>query len=162
MRTLLLAIAFLITVSTCTAHAQALVVPPLVLPDVSLPMTHPIVDLDANDRAPRAGMLIDDDDLVAWRHEIERLRYELGAHQSLAIATCDLRVHEEVLRTTAASAELALHESLWTARVVELTAQLATARDREGPAWYEQPVLWTIVGAVLGGAVVGVIAGAVR
>lgn len=161
MRIALLTIGFLL-LSTCVARAQTLTVPPLVLPEVTIPETHPIVALDANERAPRDGMLIDDDDLVAWRHEIERLRYELGAHVSLAAATCDLRVHEEQSRTGAAQAEMALHESLWTARAQELTTALATARGREGPAWYEQPVLWTIVGAILGGAVVGVIAGAVR
>jgi hypothetical protein len=157
---ILIAIAFLLLISTCTAHAQT--VPPLELPDAQPTVTHPILDLDAGDRAPRAGMLIDDDDLVSWRQMIERLAYELGAQRSLATATCDLRVHEETLRTAAARAELALRDGLWTSRVEELAAQLDQARGRQGPAWYEQPLLWTVVGAILGGAVVGVIAGAVR
>ncbi len=160
---ILIPIAFLVLMSTCTARAQdTLTVPPLELPDAQPTVTHPILALDAGDRAPRTGMLIDDGDLVAWRQMIERLAYELGAQRSLAAATCDLRVHEEQSRTGAAQAEITLRESLWTARVTELTQALTTAREHEGPAWYEQPMLWTVVGAILGAAVVGVIAGAVH
>lgn len=140
-----------------TADAQDLVVP-----DVQLPVTGEILALDSGDRAPHAGMLIADEDLVAWRQAIERLTYRLVATVALDAQTCDLRVHEDASRTAAATDRLTLHDELWTQRATDLSTALAESRSRQGPAWYEQPLLWVVVGAILGGAVVGLIAGAVR
>jgi hypothetical protein len=148
------------------AHAQdtpATAPAPLTVPDVQLPVTGEILALDAGDRAPHAGMLILDDDLVAWRQTIERLAYRLGATIAMDAQTLSLRLDQEHARTTACEERVSLRDELWRARATELGAALATsqahANDR---GFWESPLLWTIVGAVLGGAVVGLIAGALR
>ena len=155
-------------VSNCTAEAQdapAVSAPaadvPLSIPDVQLPSTGEILALDAGERAPHDGMLIDDADLVAWRQMIERLTFQLAALRELDARTLALRLDEERARTRAADERTALRDELWRARAQELSASLATAQGRQGPAWYEQPLLWVVIGAVLGGALVGLIAHAI-
>lgn len=147
-------------VSDCTGVASAQE-PQLEVPDVQLPTTGEILALDAGDRAPRAGMLIEDADLVLWRQTIERLTFQLAALRELDARTLALRLDEERARTRAAEERTALRDELWRARAEEISAALSASRGREGPAWYEQPLLWLVVGAVLGGALVGLIASAI-
>lgn len=130
----------------------------LVVPDVSLPVGGEILALEAGERAPRAGMLIADDDLALWRREIERLTYRLAATVALDAQTLELRLDQERARAAAAEERATLRDELWRTRAEELGRSLTESRGREGPRWFEQPMLWTVVGAILGGAVVGLIA----
>lgn len=126
--------------------------------DVQLPPMGDVLALDAGDRAPHAGMLIGDDDLVVWRQAIERLQFQLQSERTVAAAVLEHKLAEERLRTAAATETLALHDRMWTDRVADLSRQLATAREHQGPAWYEQPGLWFGLGVLA--TVIAVVAAA--
>lgn len=134
----------------------------LVVPDAQLPTTGEILALDAGERAPHDGMLIADEDLVAWRQAIERLTFQLAALRELDARTLALRLDEERARTRAAEERVTLRDELWRDRAQELATALSAAQAQRGPAWYEQPLLWVVVGAILGGAVVGLVAAALN
>lgn len=136
---------------------------PITVPDVQLPVTSEILALDAGERAPHAGMLILDDDLEEWHRTIERLAYRLGATVAMDAQTLSLRLDQEHARTTACEERVSLRDELWRARATELGAALATSQAHASDrGFWESPFLWTVVGVVLGGAVVGLIAGALR
>lgn len=159
---LLIAVATFGLIECSHEPAFAQDVAPLVVPDVQLPASHEILALDSGDRAPRDGMLINDEDLVAWRQRIEQLTFQLAALRELDSRTLALRLDEERARTGAATDRASLRDELWRQRAAELSASLATAQAQaaRGPAWYDAPILWTLIGAVLGGALVGLIASA--
>lgn len=118
----------------------------------------PIVALDQGEKAPRAGMLIGQDDLVAWRLEIERLRYELDAVKDLHRDQTRVR-HELCLERIDAREEAQeVREELWRKRAAELGAQVkearAAAREAAKRGWWEHPALWASVGVVATTAVV--------
>lgn len=127
-------------------------------PDVQLPGGE-ILALEQGERAPRPGMLIGDEDLVAWRQTIERLSYQLAAERALAGQLLTARLEMERARTRAAEERLTLHETLWRQRAEELSRDLARARADSGPSWYESPILWFAGGVVV--TVVAVVAIAV-
>lgn len=109
-----------------------------------------ITALERDERAPFAGMLILDDELVAWRREIERLRFELVLLQQRADA---LRVSDAELaavRERAGAERLALRERLWTERAATLTRERDEARAHRGPRWWQRGALWLPVGIVVG------------
>lgn len=109
-----------------------------------------IVALDAGEAAPFEGMLIPDDELIAWRREIERLRNELVLIQQRADA---LRAADAVLadaRSRAGDERLALREALWTERATDLTRERDEARAQRGPRWWQRGALWLPVGIVAG------------
>ena len=110
-----------------------------------------IVALDQGERAPFAGMLVLDEDLVRWRHEIERLTFQLDSERTLAAAVLDSRIAMERANTQAAESRLELHTELWRAEAERLAAQ--AARQDE---WWRSPVLWFSVGVLV--AVVAVVA----
>lgn len=124
-------IAGILLTGTCLARAQ-------------------VTPLEAGASAPRAGMLIPDDRLIAWRHEIERLRFEL----QLATERCAmLRAADDQLdaaRQLAADEQAALRERLWGDRVRELTEERNQARARQGPRWWQRGAVWLPVGLVAG------------
>lgn len=117
-----------------------------------------IVALDATEPAPFTGMLIPDDELIAWRREIERLRFELLLLQQRADA---MRVADAALsaaHVAAGTERLELRERLWTERATELTRERNAARARQGPRWWQRGSLWLPVGLVVG-LIAGVVAG---
>lgn len=123
------------------------------------PETEPsIVALDQGERAPRAGMLIPQSDLVTWRLEIESLRYELEAvrdlHRDQARVRQELCLERLDLRDEAQEAR----EALWRERAAELGAQVREAREAAREAaergWWEHPALWASIGVVATTAVV--------
>lgn len=117
-----------------------------------------IVALERADPAPFAGMLVPDDVLMAWRHEIERLRFELdlttrrNADVSAAdAALCAARI--EALEDT-----IELRERLWNERAAELTVERDRARAERGPRWWQRGGFWLPVGVVIGAVTTAVIA----
>lgn len=116
-----------------------------------------IVALEDHEAAPFAGMLIPDDELVAWRREIERLRFELVLIQQRADAlrAADATLAEASRRV--GDERLALREELWTERATSLTRERDEARSRQGPRWWQRGSLWFPVGLAVG-AVIGVVA----
>lgn len=129
------------------------------VPEVELPVSGEIVALERGDRAPSAGMLILDADLVAWRHRIERLTFELHAERVTAAAICESRIEQERLRLAAAEDRLELRERLWGDEASRLAAELVTAREEAnaGPDFLEHPLLWFGTGfvvAALGGVAI--------
>lgn len=123
------------------------------VPDVELPMSGEIVALERGDRAPSAGMLILDADLVAWRHRIERLTFELHAERVTNAAICESRIEQERLRLAAAEDRLELRERLWGEEATRLAGELATAREaaNAGPDFLEHPLLWFGAGVLVTG-----------
>jgi hypothetical protein len=136
------------------AHAQDMPQLPDV-PEVQLETSGgSILALEQGQRAPRAGMLIADEDLAAWRLEIRRLRFQLDAQRNVFQLTMEARLEQERARTRAAEDRLELRDRLWGQRAQELSDQLAVSRADEGPAWYEHPVLWFAAGVACSVAIV--------
>lgn len=107
--------------------------------------------------APRDGLLIDAADLLQIRADYERLRYLLQRTTERDSEVCDVRVQIEQSRTAACGERVTLRDELWGQRQAELIAQLAAAEQRARQAahreWYEEPILWAVVGAVAVGVV---------
>lgn len=116
-----------------------------------------IVALDSGTPAPYAGMLVPDDELVAWRREIERLRFEVELARQRADA---LRAADAVLaeaRARAGDERLALSTELWTRRAADLTRERDEARAKRGPRWWQRGALWLPIGFIVGGSVVAIV-----
>lgn len=144
-------VAFLIAaLATPTAgHAQATTPAPTTDATASLPA--PTL-LHANERAPFEGELILQADLMRWAMQIETLRHQLELDGRTATERCDVRLSLEQARTTAASAETTLHDSLYAARIQELAAALTEARTNAVRQPWESPALWFAIGAVVAAA----------
>lgn len=117
-----------------------------------------IVALDQGEKAPRAGMLIGQEDLVTWRLEIERLRYELDAVKDLHLDQTRVRKELCLERIDAREEAQRVREELWRERAAELGAQVkearAAARAAAKRGWWEHPALWASVGVIATTAVV--------
>lgn len=126
------------------------------------PGTGRIVALRLRQPAPFAGLLIEQDDLVRWRLEIEGLRFQLDAERRRAEA--EEAVHQRLFdaRLTAAGERLELVQTLWQSRATELRQSLDDALQRAQREVWEHPVLWLAIGLALGviGTVVAVVAAA--
>lgn len=122
-----------------------------------LPDLGDILPLHRGTAAPRDGLLIDADDLLQIRQEYERMRYLLMRTTERDTQVCDVRVQVEHAHTEACGERLTLRDDLWGARQHELVQQIADAQQRANQAaqrqWYDQPILYLIIGA----AVVGLI-----
>jgi len=100
-------------------------------------------------RAPFTGQLMPQEDLLRWAGEIEALRHQLALDVRTERERCDVRLDLERARTTAAAETLTLHETLWRTRVEELATALTQARTNAVREWWESPVLWFALGAVV-------------
>lgn len=133
------------------APASAQAVPDVELPEPRL--------LREGERAPFTGQLMAQEDVLRWAATIEDLQHRLELDVRTERERCDVRLELERARTTAAGETLALHDTLWTDRVAELTRALTEARRSATREWYESPALWFAIGAVVAtGAVIAVAA----
>jgi hypothetical protein len=125
-------------------------------PEEDAPAEGQIVALRLRQPAPFAGLLLEQEDLVRWRLEIESLRYRLTADHERAAA--ELQVHLDLgeQRLVAERARRALVEELWTQRAAELRGALDEALRRAERGPWEQPVLWLVIGLAVGAAAVAV------
>jgi len=119
--------------------------------------TQEILPLRRGTAAPRDGLLIDASDLLQIRADYERLRYLLARTTERDAETCEVRVEMERARIGACEERLRLRDELWTARQAELVALVTEAREQARQAaergWYENPIIYFIVGAVVVGLV---------
>ena len=115
-----------------------------------------IAALRAGQRAPWAGLLIVQEDLVRWRLEIERLRFRLRVDVEALTARHGVELQLMEGRVTAERERTDLHDTLWQDRANGLAAELAAERVTE---WYEHPTLWYVLGAVTVVVVVVAVAG---
>ncbi len=109
-----------------------------------------IVALRLRQPAPFAGLLIEQDDLVRWRLEIERLRFELDAERRRAAA--ELEVHRGLFERHLALSNdrLTLVQSLWEERATELQQSLQQALERAERDLWEQPGFSVAIGLAIG------------
>jgi hypothetical protein len=157
MRTICLLLSLLLPV---TALAQEVVPPPPAAPVVeefALPEPGDLVPLRRGAAAPRDGLLIDAEDMLRISQEYDRMRYLLTRTAERDAETCGVRVEMERARIGACEERLRLRDELWTARQAELAALVAEAREQARHAaergWYENPVLWFVVGVAATGLV---------
>lgn len=142
-----------------TALAQEVPAPPPAAPEEEFRLPEPddYVPLRRGAAAPHDGLLIEAADMLQIHQEYERMRYLLTRTAERDIELCDVRVEMERARLTACNERLMLRDDLWTARQAELTAQIVEARAEARRAaergWYENVVLWFVVGVVATGAV---------
>jgi hypothetical protein len=120
---------------TCEVHAQP---------------AAPVTALEAGDTAPFRGMLLLDEDLLAWRREIERLRFEVQLVDQRCEALRSADDELDLARATAAAERQALQDRLWSERVADLIRDRDAAREREGPRWWQRGALWLPIGLVVG------------
>ncbi len=122
-----------------------------------LPEPSEVLPLRRGTPAPRDGLLIDASDLLQIRAEYERLRFLLTRTTERDAEVCGVRVQIEHAHVTACEERLTLRDDLWGARQQELLQQVAAAQERANRAaergWWEAPILWTIIGAVVVGVV---------
>lgn len=130
---------------------------PLPLPAVELPAVGDTLALEANTRAPWAGMLVRDEDLFALQSAVMTSRLALDNTHRLYLEA--LAGRTSLLETAERSCvdRVALHDTLWRERRDELATSLQEAQRRAdaGPAWFVHPVTWLIIGAIAGGVLVG-------
>lgn len=129
-----------LTVALATNSAAAQEVPAIETPEV--------IALDQNERAPFAGMLVVDSDLIEWRMTIERLRFQLESERTFASGVLSASVAREQVATHAAEDRLTLHEALWRTEAERLARELAAAQTRSDE-WWRSPVLWFSVGMLV-------------
>lgn len=115
-----------------------------------------VVHLSASERAPFTGMLIQTEDLVRWRLEIERLRQQLAGDADMNARRLTLLERRAAVDLEACEARLTLHTGLYEARIREVATEMAqqSANDRRAirrlGAW---SVLWFVAGAIVGSVV---------
>jgi len=152
MRTLSILLSILLPV---TALAQEVPPPPAAAPveEFRLPEPGEILPLRRGTAAPRDGLLIDAEDMLRISQEYDRMRYLLTRTAERDAETCEVRVEMERARIGACEERLRLRDELWTARQAELAALVAEAREQARHAaergWYENPVLWFVVGVAV-------------
>ena len=128
----------------------------------------PVVDLadveylEPGERAPWAGWLVHEEAYGFALLRIDILEHRLVADVAAAEAVCVQRLAIADAHTLAARDTGELRERLLRERGAELAAALAEAQSQRGPAWYQEPALWVVIGAVLGGVVVGALAAALE
>jgi hypothetical protein len=118
-----------------------------------------IVALDEGARAPFAGLLIEEQDLVGWRLRIEQLEHRLTLDVTTETRRCDVRLDLERERTRAVGDVATLRERLWRDRVGQLAGELRDAREDARPSWIESPLLWYVAGVASAVLVVWGVAG---
>jgi hypothetical protein len=120
---------------------------------LQLPATGDILPLRRGQAAPQDGLLIDAHDLLDIQQSYERMRFLLGLTHDRDVQLGDVRVQMEQARTRAAEERLTLHDTLWADRQAELVASLQAAQQQAQHAaerqWFESPILWAAIGAVL-------------
>lgn len=115
-----------------------------------------VTALEVGAPAPYQGMLVPDERLIAWRREIERLRFELqlATERCAMLRAADTQL--DAARELAARQQADLRERLWGDRVRTLTEERNEARAKQGPRWWQRGAVWLPVGLVVG-IVAGVI-----
>lgn len=148
---------FLSLLLPITALAQETPVAPPPAEEFALPEPGDLVPLRRGTAAPRDGLLIDAGDMLRISQEYDRMRYLLTRTAERDAETCGVRVEMERARIGACEERLRLRDELWTARQTELVALVTEAREQARRAaergWYENPVIYFIVGAVVVGLV---------
>jgi hypothetical protein len=102
-----------------------------------------IASLGRGQRAPFAGLLIAQEDLVRWRLEIERLRFRLRVDLDALRARHVVETRLAEGRVEAADDRTELHDQLWEEQASGLAAELLEERVTH---WYEHPILWYVLG----------------
>lgn len=108
-----------------------------------------VLSLRRGQVAPRDGLLIDAQDLIAISLDVERLQFLLRRTEERDRQTCEVRVQQEMARARAADERTTLHDGLWEGRQRELVTAVEQARRAAERQWYEQPVLWLGLGALV-------------
>jgi len=134
-----------------TATAQDVAPPPA--EEFVLPEPGEILPLRRGASAPHDGLLIEAADLLRIQQEYDRMRYLLTRTSERDREICDVRIAMEGARLTACEERLRLRDELWTARQTELNLLLTEARAEARRAaergWYENPILWFLVGVAV-------------
>lgn len=115
-----------------------------------------VAALEIGQPAPFTGFLLPDEDLLAWRREIERLRFEVRLIDERCIALRRADDELDAARATASEERTALSDRLWSERTADLIRERDAARAKEGPRWWQRGALWLPIGLVVG-LVTGVI-----
>lgn len=126
---------------------------PLPLPAVELPHVGDTLALDANARAPWAGMLVRDEDLFALQSAVMTSRLALDNTHRLYLDALAGRAALLETAERSCAERVALHDSLWRERRDELARAYEKERSR-GISWYEHPALWFAIGGSVVGAVI--------
>ena len=111
--------------------------------------------------APRDGLFVEPATYFGLVRQIEGLEFRLGHLVRTERDICARRVEIETLRTGAERDRLTLRDGLWQQRQTELLARITEAQAAAQRQWYEQPVLWLVLGGALVGIIVGIVAAAV-
>lgn len=118
-----------------------------------LPDPGDILPLHRGQASPQDGLLIGAADLLNIQQSYERMRFLLGLTQERDAQVCDVRIQIEHAHTLAAEERLTLRDTLWTDRQAELVAQVQAAQAQAQHAgerqWFESPVMWLVVGALV-------------
>lgn len=132
-------IVFVVLFTTCFAVAQP-------VPDAPQAPDGQIVALESGQRAPWAGLLIEQDDLARWRLTIDSLRFELRSERELSAARREVEIDLGRQRTLAAEQMLMVHEELWRGRVGQLSSSVLDLQrqltEEQRGHWYDSPLLW--------------------
>lgn len=145
--------AFVVALLVLGFASSAAAQDPLPLPSVELPAVGETLALDANGRAPWAGMLVRDDDLFALQSAVMTSRLALdNTHRLYLEALAGRAALLEAAERTCLE-RVALHDSLWRERRDEIARAYEKERGR-GISWYEHPALWFTIGGLVVGAIV--------
>lgn len=110
--------------------------------------------------APRDGLLVDQAVMLSIVQGYDRLQHLLDATATRDGELCDVRVAIEHAHVTAAEERLTLRDGLWEARQAELVQQITATQQQVLQAqhaaerqFWESPILWAVVGALVATAI---------
>jgi hypothetical protein len=112
-----------------------------------------ILAIDRGERAPWAGLLIEEADLVRWKLEIDRLRWRLDVDVKAEQAKADVQEKFYEKMALADAERMQLKEAVYRDRIKDLGVSHqrlvnALAKERE-TTFFEQPMLWFGLGVVV-------------
>lgn len=112
-----------------------------------------IIPLDEGQRAPWAGLLIEESDLVRWKLTIDQLRFRLDRDVQLEIEKSAIRVAAVQEKLVLAHESQLLREELYKSRMADqdktITAARQDAKDAAKRGFFEQPLLWFAAGVAI-------------
>lgn len=112
-----------------------------------------IVPLSQSERAPWAGLLIEEADLVRWKLTIDHLQFRLVSDVRLEIEKSSIRVGAVQEKMMLAHESHLLKEKMYQDRLAEKDRFILAAEMKAEKAahrgFFEQPLVWFVMGAAI-------------
>lgn len=99
--------------------------------------------------APDDGILMAPETILRIQIDYDALALRLTRERERAEDRCQVQLDMQRARTRAESERVTLRDGLWAAREGELIEAARRAREEAVRQWYENPGLWTGVGALV-------------